>query len=332
MVFWKRTKEMVYSIERGLKTYLTNHFFPLINYKEKDYEVTIPLSGRKTIVRFINLPNGKSYVLRLYIKSDLDAVHRHRLAEFAFSRSNVNYPRIIDFVDDPTKFGAIILVEEHIKGDTINKINYSVELSEKIAIQLASLHNIRLDQYGTPDNLKDKNFFKSLVRRISHRMWGIKRSSIIRETRLISHILKWLKLWDEKFKIITIYNLTHDKLNESNIILTDEGKIHLIDFATLQYAYLSKDLIKMHHSFCKNDESKISTFNKTYFAYLSEKEEEKRFNSLKPFYHTWHHISFCAAYCKRFEKSIYYKSLSDAPNKELALKHWNEVKEITGIF
>ena len=332
MVFWTRTKQMVHSIERGLKSYLTNRFFPLINFKEKDYEVRVPLTGRKTIVRFINLPDGRTYVLRVYMKNELDVVHRHRLAEYTLSRSDVNYPKIIDFVDDPAKYGAIVLVEEHIKGNTINKIDYSEELSNKIAIQLANLHNIKSDQFGTLDNLKDDGFFKYIIRRISHRFSSIKRSSIIREKRLISHILKWFTLWDEKFKVIHIYNLTHDKLNESNIILTDDGKIHLIDFATLQYAYLGKDLVKIHHSFCKNDNDKINIFNKTYFAYLSEKDEEKRFNSLKPFYHSWHHISFCASYCKRFEKSIHYKTIADAPNKELALKHWSEVKEITGIF
>ncbi len=331
MIYPDKVKKKVYSIEKGLKSYLTNRLFPLIDYKGNDYDVVIPLSGRKTIIRFINLPDGRSYVLRLYMKSELDAVHRHRLAEFTLSKSGVNYPRIIDFIDDLPKYGAIILVEEHIKGTMISDMEYSKELSDKIAVQLANLHSIKSDQFGKLDKLKDKGFFGSIIRRISHRMREIRVNDIIKDKRLFSHIMNWFRLWDEKFKPINIYNLTHDKLNKSNILLTDDGRIHLIDFATLQYAYLGKDLVKIHHSLCENDDNKIKAFNETYFGHLSEKEEEKKFELLKPFFHSWYHISTCAAYSKRFAKGLRYKTYSDNPNRELAMKHWSEVKSITGI-
>lgn len=240
--------------------------------------VEIPLGGLRSLVRIVKL-DGQSVIVRAYPVSRRAEALQHFAASTFLQKHHVRVPRILHFMDNPGRFGAIFLVEEFVQGRTKRSTEITDEDIEAVTDQLARLHNVTAEVWGPIDLPRSEDYGNVLFRRVEKQLnRALKGRVVVGQLSHTAAIRRWFEAWKDDLNRITRFSLVHDKLHRENCIFEDDGGFCLIDTTTLLWEVGASDLVVVHHSLCGGDEALIEKLNNLYFRKLEpEVAEQCRF-------------------------------------------------------
>lgn len=321
----------IFLLDQYIKDYLVNVLLPREEVDFAQCKVYIPLFGLKSLIRLVEFPDGRGIALRLFPRRQRSLAHKLYLADDLLEKHNIAAPRIIDYEPSFSRAHLAVIAEEYIVGDHINQISLTDDMIQRIAQLVAALHRIKSPAWGDIEKPGRGRFAQALMRKVAHRLRGIRKHSLATlDRRYLKSVRKWFLRWQSAFAYFPLYDLIHDKLHQGNLIFSaDRQNVFLLDFATLQFGYKAKDLAQLYAEILSDDRSLIQKFEHYYFASLKE-HELAELRELYPFFHAYYHLSQCAINLKRHYKRKYKDLSFKSSFYNEFLFHWQELQDIIG--
>jgi thiamine kinase-like enzyme len=317
-----------FDLELSFKNYVVKRLAPREEFNLDHCKLSVPLAGVKTFVRLLELQDGRGFIIRAFPRSKRALAHKLYLADDLLEKHNLAAPRLIDYATDFAHGKIIFLAEQYIAGRIIGEIALTDVLVRRLAELLCSLHSIKLSRWGDIARPKPKGYGAAQLRKIAHRFHGVRRNSLAPPDRkIVRRIRAWFSAWADELNALELFDLIHDKLNPGNLIVSADGKIFLVDFATVQYGFKAKDLAQLYAEVLRDDPQTQQSFESYYLPHQREPDREM-FHRLYPFFHAYYHLGECATNAKRDYKSKMRKVELQSSFHKKFLHHWHELQEI----
>jgi thiamine kinase-like enzyme len=317
-----------FHLELSFKNYVVKRLAPREGFNPERCKVSVPLAGVKSFVRLLELQEGRGLVVRAFPRSHEAQARKIYLADDLLEKHDVPAPRLVDYSDDRAHGKTIFLAEQYISGKIIAELELTEALVQRLADLLSTLHGIRLSKWGDIARPKTKGYGAAQLRKVAHRLHNLRRRSLAPlDSKIMRAIRKWFAAWASELDLLEVFDLIHDKLNPGNLVVSDDGNVYLLDFATLQYGFKAKDLAQLYAEVLRDDQQARERFDSHYLMQLREPERDM-LRRLYPFYHAYYHLSECAINAKRnYESKMRNMDLQSSFHKKF-LHHWRELQEI----
>jgi hypothetical protein len=288
----------VYRVEAATKRYIMDNLDSLSGKSSvEQIRVEMPLAGVRSIVRFITLDDVR-FVLRVYPVVRRIEAELHKDASDMLAAHGINAPRIIEYSDEPSRYGVVLIAEEFIIGSSLRAEEMTRDHIVSLARQLAKLHSVHNAKWGPLRSPREGKHFIALRKRIHRYMkLAAEKNFGLQEKREIE-ILAWFDAWAPQFDSLPYFSLTHNKLHHENCIFAEGDEYYFLDFTTLEWAVPAKDIVKVYHLLLQDDQQKIQTFNSHYFENISA-DDRAIFRKFHPFYEALFHLTSAATQAKR---------------------------------
>ncbi len=168
----------IFLIDQYIKDYLLNVLLPREEVDFAQCKVCIPLFGVKSFIRLVEFPGGRGIVLRLFPRRQRSLAHKLYLADDLLEKHNIAAPRIIDYEPSFSRAHFAVIAEEYIVGDHVNQISLTDDMIQRIAQLVAALHRIKSPAWGDIKKPGRGRFAQALMRKVAHRLRGIRRHSL----------------------------------------------------------------------------------------------------------------------------------------------------------
>lgn len=290
----------IFRIEAAIKRYLRDNIgFFAAGERFSEMQIEMPLAGVRSIIRFVTMGQRK-IVLRVYPLAQRVEAELHRDASEMLAGHHINAPRILNYTDDPRRYGVVLVAEEFICGESLRAHDLKPVHLRSLGQQLAKLHSVHSKKWGSLRSTRDGNHFHALVKRIDRFIAHAAKE----DTSLPrADLSKWFRAWESEFEQVSEFSLTHNKLHQDNCIYSEEGDYYFLDFTTLEWAMPAKDVVKVHHLICENDAAKISVFESNYYEMLRA-EDRANIRKFLPFYEALFHLTAAATQSKRIHRGM----------------------------
>jgi aminoglycoside phosphotransferase (APT) family kinase protein len=181
--------------------------------------------------------------------------------------NGVPVPRVL-FVDasDVTyfKYGFCPVCEEHIDGIAPDEASIDSVLDE-VAMVLARMHALSSSTLGAPWHRGHFDASRWFLNRVRGHLKNVRQwLEVSLDQKTSRALLRWFQ---ERIGVLQrdSFQLIHGDLHLGNLILSDDGRIHLVDFGDSSYFYYEADLIDAELRLCLRDENRIARFSQVYF-------------------------------------------------------------------
>jgi len=204
--------------------------------------------GRASHVRLVKVGDLGEVVLRVWFRRK----HSRRVAGYLplrqlLHRHDIPVPRIL-FVDDSKstleRYGFWAAAEEYLNGQIGTELPCEARVAATLSFSgvLARLHAIRHDAPGKPWEGGVLSVERHVKREAAVRLERIRSLDPGLDRRRSRKLAAWFV---EQFRALhrTEFLLTHGDAHAANLVVTSEGKIHLIDFAAMRYWFPEADLV-----------------------------------------------------------------------------------------
>jgi thiamine kinase-like enzyme len=317
-----------FDLDIRFKNYVVKRLAKLEKFDLQDCKLSVPLSGVKSFVRLLELPNGQGLIIRAFPRANRKQAYKLYLADDLLEKHDVPAPRLVDYSYKFANGKFTFIAEQYIEGKIIGESEINEALIQNLAKLLRTLHGIKSNKWGDIANTKPRRYSNAQLKKVKNRLSGIRRHSLSPiDSKILKKVKNWFAEWKTEIESIEIFDLIHDKLNPGNFMVTNDNKVFLLDFATLQYGYKAKDLAQLYAEVLVDSQEYRKIFEAYYFEGMSATEKQT-FQRLYPFYHAYYHLSECAINLKRDREYKTRKMDLRASFHKKFIKNWNELQNI----
>jgi aminoglycoside phosphotransferase (APT) family kinase protein len=323
---WKHRRlywlsQNVFHVEVAIKRFVARELPSLLDphqtLGEQPVQLEIPLGGLRSVVRIASLGDKKA-VVRAYPLNRRHEAMQHYNASTILQKQRVRVPAILQFVDNPRRYGALFIVEEFIDGRSKKASELSDADLASMAAELVRLHSATAEVWGPLESPRAEDFGNVIMRRIEKQLGKISRGPVVAgQQSHIAQVRNWFLTWRDDLEKISEFCLVHGKLHRENCLFETDGRLCLIDTTTLQWSIGAEDLVLVHYSQCSGQAHLIEKLDKHYFDQLAP-ERAEQCRRLMPLYEAL----FCLAQVQKSNKRL-KRTHKQAPADAMAKgAHW----------
>lgn len=323
---WKHRRlywlsQNVFHVEVAIKRFVARELPRLLDPQntmpDQPVNLEVPLGGLRSVVRIATLGNNKA-VVRAYPLNRRHEAQQHYNASSILKRHGVRAPSVLEYVDNPRRYGALFIVEEFIDG--ISK--RAKELTDadllSIASELARLHKVTAEVWGPLDAPRAEDFGNVVLRRVDKQLAKASRGPVIAgQQSHVGQVRAWFTSWRDELEHISEFCLVHGKLHRENCLFESDGRLCLIDTTTLEWGLAPNDLVLVHYSQCGGQAPLIEKLNQYYFDQMPPQQAE-HCRKLLPLYEALFCLGQVQKSTKRL-KRLHKQAPADAMSKGA---HW----------
>lgn len=322
--FWSTRN--VYHMEVAVKRFVRLELPKLMQWPA-DVEplVRMPLAGLRSVVRFVEA-DGQKVVLRAYPLSARLEAETHARAQELLAHNGIRAPRLLHVVDNPSRSGAIFLVEEMVEGITVAPENLTVQQVLAVGEELGKLHRVTATTWGRLDQPRSEEYYTVWLRRVQRALSTIRRSGMPEcNSSSAVRLLRWFRRWQPYLVDGRDFSLIHGKLHTDNGLFLPDGTYCLIDFTTLEYGVAASDLVQVRRSICGGNPRLFDEFCTAYTRSLGPERSRENLRLLLPFQAT-DLVNQVLKITKRLNRSRRRASLESLEKRRAA---WKELMQLT---
>ena len=294
-----RAKDRLIALKQ-VEDYLRLTLLPELGIDGESVVITPPEHGVKSLI--LKVEAGENTYFIRCIKDTMEAnCLSVRLVHLA--SLNIPAPRLLALHDTTArkKTGYALLVETGINGIHAEP-PLNVSQAKMLGETMGKLTTDTRREWGQFERPYHKTYFQEMFRRVCNRLKTMKRQKVLNRWTHARLLKTWFDGWEKRCTWDAHY-LTHDKIHKTNLIFNND-ECSLIDFATLQYAPLERDLASiqdglLHEStLCAKE-----AFSNSFWAYHNENERKKA-EELAPVFSAWFYLSRWTGYERRTRKQL----------------------------
>lgn len=303
-LYW--TSQNVFHVEVAVKRFVKREM-PAILDPEQKYphhspQLEVPLGGLRSVVRIATLGDQKAIVRAYPLNRRIEA-DQHVRASTYLREQSVNVPEMYKVITNPSRYGAIFLVEEFIRGRSKTADELTDADIKEMATQLARLHNVTSTVWGPLDHPRSEGYANVLLRRIDRQISTVVRGPVLGDKPAYAASARaWFASWRAELEKITEFSLTHGKLHRENSLFTGEGRYYLLDTTTLEWEVAASDYVTVRHSQCDGKANIMDKLDAAYFAALHP-SVAARCRELLPLYEALYCLSQAQKNTKRLRRA-----------------------------
>jgi hypothetical protein len=281
--------------------YLHAFLLPRLAIPAEDLDVAVPRRGARSSLLVLRPPSGPARVARFH--RDRAEAARLLRAHTLAALHELPAPRIVHHelsLRHRRRHGFAVLVEEFVEGAHATATDVSDERREALAATLAMFHAIERRFWGEPWRCGWRPFYAAMVHaKILNRIQSLREFEPEFTADDAERLIAFSRHMGRRWRGLPPFSLTHDKLNEGNVVFAPSGA-YLIDLLTLRFGAPGKDLAAALYYFCSTPEQEAD-FKRRYFGRLPPRHRE-HFEEFEPLYRAWHHLSRWAAKGRAYGK------------------------------
>lgn len=237
--------------------------------------VEVPLGGLRSVVRITTLGDKKAVVRAYPINRRFEA-QQHYNASMILTKHGIRVPAILDYVDNPRRFGALFIVEEFVDGVSKRADELTEENLEAIAAEMARLHSVKAEMWGPLESPRTEDLANVRLRRIDKQLSRVARGPILTGQQAhVAQVRQWFASWRKELESMQEFCLVHGKLHRENVLFERDGRFCLLDTTTMEWGIAASDLVVVHYSQCGGREDLIEKVNAAYLERLNDEERER---------------------------------------------------------
>ncbi len=230
--------------------------------------VVRPQPEKKRSARKVLLADQRKVVLRPFTGRGArkEACAYERLIEL-LQDNGIPVPRVL-FVDASgethRKYGFCAVCEECLDGTAPDEASIDSVLDE-VAPILARMHALSSSTLGAPWHRGQFDAPRWFLNRVRSHLKNVRQwLEVSLDQKTSRALLRWFQ---ERSGVLQrdSFQLIHGDLHLGNLILSDDGRIYLVDFGDSSYFYYEADLIDAELRLCLRDENRIARFSQVYF-------------------------------------------------------------------
>lgn len=275
-LYW--LSQNVFHMEVAVKRFATREL-PRVLDPHKEFadeipQVEVPLGGLRSVVRIATLGNRKAVVRAYPINRRFEA-QQHYNASMILTKHGIRVPAILDYVDNPRRFGALFIVEEFVDGVSKRAEQLTDADIEAIAAEIARLHSVKAEMWGPLDSPRTEDLANVLLRRIDKQLSRVARGPVLTGQQAhVARVREWFASWRGELEAMQEFCLVHSKLHRENCLFEEDGRFCLLDTTTMEWGIGASDLVVVHYSQCGGREELIEKLDAAYFEKLNDRERE----------------------------------------------------------
>jgi aminoglycoside phosphotransferase (APT) family kinase protein len=227
------------------------------------------------------------------------------------------------------QYGFSFLAEEFLNGRVL--VNVLLEnpgvVIDNTADLLLRLHTIKSPKGGKPWEGQNWNPQQRASELSREHLARLQRLDIGLDRRRSKTLATWFA---QKFRLFcqASYPLVHGDFHGRNILLLKDGRLGLIDLATVSYGFPQVDLVEAEICLFRENATACARFLARYFTSAHENNpiSNEHYETTRPVFVAFHHIIKAGRKSRRIAKGKVEGAALQNLRKE-AISHWERAKE-----
>jgi len=257
-------------VEALAREAVATHVLPHLGARGRDFEVTIPLYGRSSLVYLVDVAGGASFALRVepswqrYL-----AFRQRRRATLFWTRRGLPTPRLLYEDLSPLtrlKTGLFLLAEERVEGGNVVDQGPESGAFEALGRALARVHALtRSWHHGALFRPKLGGYAHHFRRRNRERSRELEHAGVLTNTRR-QKLDRWFESFEPALRSLKVYSLIHRRCTESDVMFGVSGEASILEPYRSGFGVFATDLVRAEQRICRGDPDRIARLHEAYFA------------------------------------------------------------------
>lgn len=159
--------------------------------------------------------------------------------------------------------GAYVAVEEFLEGVPLGEAQDRAPALDRLAGSLARLHSEHRDSWGTFGRRKRTGYAGSRLRKARQVVRRLSRAEALTREEA-RDLMAALAVWKPRLEALQVFQLLHNDLHFSNVLVHEDGHVTLLDLYRMRYDRRERELSAVAARLLDLDPSRVSRFLEMY--------------------------------------------------------------------
>ncbi|MCB2155209.1 aminoglycoside phosphotransferase family protein [bacterium] len=286
-------------------------------------EVVIPATGVNSECYILRYPLGGHYVLRVFERPRLHSAYRTVMLLAA--RHELPMPRMVASEQGlliRMRYSRTFLLEEFVTGELLMEAGVSDKTMAPVLDSLARMHDVRVQRWGYPKNLKTGSYRNQCLGRVERILAGIPADSEILQPGEADKWAGFVRVQWRNLPEPEDFCPVHHHLAPDDIMISlDQQRAMFLDNGALRFGHFAHDLEDVLAWGMEDGKLEREALKGEYFKRRKTLPAGYDYTPIEPFFHAEHCL-------KKVRSALRKLGRGDTPQRAVAEMHAERMREV----
>ncbi|NQT51460.1 hypothetical protein HQ576_05390 [bacterium] len=283
--------------------------------------------GKRSLVYFVDFPQGPSVVLRAVPRLAEAWTLAHNLQ--VLGAKGLRVPKLLAASFCPLgrlRWGFWPVVEERIQGKHLDDLGRPEAAVRAAAGTLAEFHNVERSRWGRPVLPRWGSYRRHLLDRMEQRAYHF---DAVLATPRADPLMVWCRQHAAESPLDPPFALTHNRIYTPNFVVTPDHRAYAVDLVECRFASFGIDLTWALKRLCADEPRATAWFLDAYFAQRPTACREA-YERSRDFFEVDYHLARASIYARRYPRRLHVPHAKREKLNALR-RHATRLRELTHI-